>query len=921
MSPYFPFFLKRSNSVSRIFLLLLLPTILKAAPPKAPDNLRSYDKAAPVGTDAKPFFGWYVNDPDDNEIQTGYQILVASSQKNLDANKGDLWDSGKVSSGKQNYVYYEGKPLAPSTRYYWKVRSWDKEGNASPYSTAAHFDTGLFTNEDWSGAKWIRREKPDADDYTYFRKKVKLPNKKIKRATAYVAASHNYELYLNGDLVGKGIAYHYPQYAYYNAFDITEELKTNADNAFAALTHWYGGGQGRPKGEPGFLMKAVIEYNDGSSTTIGTDSSWKQKQATAWRTDKPERRNGEGVGYIDKIDARNIIPNWHTLTFNDSNWKAATEIGPQPTAPWTGTLQPDLTRLQEKEITPVAVKDLGNGTFMVDLGKVYAGVPKITFTGGTAGDTVKMMGGYTLKEDGTVNTRTNQSTNMSYNFILDGKTAVFQPMVYLGMRYLQVDNSPTALTPSNVKFIQRHYELDPARSSFSSSNPMLNQVWDLMKRSLVVGAHEQFVDTPTREKGGFLGDSWSQGVPAMTTFGDRNMNDRILDEFLDSQDQYWPDGRMNAVYPNADGKRDIPDYTQSYLVWAWDYYQQTGNIDFLRDNYPRLKKIAEYVDSYKNEATGLIHNLAGGSGPYQYGIIDWPATMRYGYDMDTEARTVINAYAYIDYDIISKIAAELGKTRDKDLYASKAEAMKKAINAQLINNEGVYIDGLTSGKTQSAHVSQHSNAYPLAMGIVPEANYEKVLQAIKDRKMSVGMVSLRWLPEAIGQAGQGPHLLELYTNPEWDGWAQTIKKGGTATWESWDADQTRQSMSHPWGAAGLLGIQQYILGIQPLKPQHEKVMIKPLDFKQQLSNAKGTLPTDRGDISVDWNRTDSDFTMVVEMPDNVTAKVYVPKSGTSGNTLKINGKEIKGTEEGEYVFVDNIGSGKHTFSRAAAKQK
>ena len=205
------------------------------------------------------------------------------------------------------------------------------------------------------------------------------------------------------------------------------------------------------------------------------------------------------------------------------------------------------------------------------MGKVYPGLPIITFSGGTAGTTVNMRGGYTLNDDGTVSTGTTQNTNMSYYFVLDGGTAVFEPIVYLGMRYFQVDNSPNVLTTSNVKFIRRHYELDSSRSAFISSDTILNQVWDLMKHSLIVGAQEEFVDTPTREKGGFLGDAWSQGVAAMTTMGDRAMNLRILLEFLDSQDQYWPDGRLNAVYPNSDGGRDIPDYTQSYLVWAWDY--------------------------------------------------------------------------------------------------------------------------------------------------------------------------------------------------------------------------------------------------------------------------------------------------------------------------------------------------------------
>jgi len=726
-------------------------------------------------------------------------------------------------------------------------------------------------------------------------------------------------LYLNGNLIGKGQAYHYPQYQYYNAFNITSALSSNPDHTFACLTHWYGGGQGRPTSARGFLLKAIIEYTDSTKLIIGTDESWKQKQALAWKTGQSQR-NGEGIGFVDKIDASQIIPNWNTLNYDDSEWSPAVEIDTHPVAPWTGQLQPNLTRLIEEEISPVSVTSLGDGTYVIDLGKVYAGVPKITFSGGTAGTTIYMRGGFTLSENGKVSAITNQQTDMSYYFILDGGTSVFQPMVYLGMRYFQVNNSPNALNTENVKFICRHYELDPSRSSFHSSSDMLNQVWDLMKHSLTLGSQESFVDTPTREKGGFLGDSWSIAVPAMTTMCDRTMNLRILLEFLDSQDQYWPDGRLNAVYPNVDGKRDIPDYTQMYLVWAWDYYMQTGNKEFLKDNYDRLKKVADYVDTYRNESTGLIHNLAGGSGSYLYGIIDWPDQMRYGYDMSVESRTVVDAYAYIDFETIARIAEVLDSNADKDAYHQKALDMKEAINDKLINGLGVYVDGLKSDQTQSTHVSQHANMFPLAMGIAPAANLDSIIAEIKEQKMSVGMVTLRWLPESIGQAEEGPHLIELYTNTEWDGWAKTISLGGTATWESWNAITNGQSLSHPWGAVGLLGIQEYILGIKPLKPQHELIQVKPLEFAQKLEHAHGTLPTDRGDIAIGWTRIDTLFSMTLNLPDNVTANVYVPKSGTSGTTVKVNGVETNGTEAGNYIYIGKIGSGIHTFERAAVKQ-
>jgi alpha-L-rhamnosidase len=902
--------------VTIVFLTSITTLAAKATAPNAPSNLRCSDKSNPIGTDAKPYFGWMVTDPDNNEIQSAYQVLVSSTISGLNNDHGDIWDSEKTPSRLQNYIALQGQPLQSATRYYWKVRTWDKDGNVSPYSSPAFFETGLLSNSDWAGAKWIRRNTTDGDDYTYFRKKLSaFPHKTIQRAVIYIAACHSYELYINGKFIAKGFDNHYPAYSYYNAWDVSEALAGGSENVIACLTHWYGGGQGRATGARGLLLKAIVDFTDGTKATFGTDSSWRQIQAPQWVPGQ-RQRNSEGIGRVEKFDSRKIIDHWNGTDFDDSSWKYATEIGSHPVAPWTGTLRPDLTRVIENEIKPASVVDLGGGRYVIDLGKIFAGSFKISFRGGHAGDTIRMYGGFALNADGTVSKKLNQETNLNFYFIHNGAHSVFNPYVYLGLRYLQVENAPNALTAGDVSFVCRHFELDSSHSSFQSSNAMLNNVWDLMIQSLMVGAQEGFVDTPTREKGSFLGDGWSQAVPALSTMYDRVMNLRVLNEFLDSQHQYWPDGRLNAVYPNVDGARDIPDYTQSFLVWVWDYYMQTGNIDFLKANYEKLKKVADYVDCYKNKTTGLIQKLEGGSGPYLYGIIDWPVGMRYGYDMSATSRTVINAYAYADFDILSKIAETIGKKTDTGIYQSKADSIKKAMNALLINPQGVYIDGLNDDRTPSSHVSQHANIFPLAFNMVPAANRASVIAEIKKREMNVGMICLRWLPEALGQANQGPHLFDLYTNTSWDGWAKTIALGGTVTWESWDANVTNESMSHPWGAVGLLAMQNYMLGIQSLKPQNEFVQIKPLDFGDRLSYVRGSYATDQGDILVHWVKNSNSFSLEVTIPVNIIAKVYVPRLGAETTSIRVDGVVTNGQVDGDYLYLENIGSGKHTFERS-----
>jgi alpha-L-rhamnosidase len=913
----------RTIGVAALGLLLVLAAAPASnATPSAPTNKSVDDVTNPVGTEGVPYFGWLDNDINANEIQTGYEILVATSEANLATNRGDVWDSGKVSSSQENHVVYAGMPLTADSAYFWKVRTWDRDGHVSPYSTNSTFVVGLLANSDWSGASWIRRNTTVGDDYTYYRKSATLPAKTVERATVYVTSVHKYALYVNGMLVGKGPAYAFPQFQYYNAYDITALLKPGESNLFAIFNHWFGGGSGRPASARGVLMKAIIHFTDGTTTSIVTDGTWLQSQATSWVTDQP-RRNGEGAGYIEKIDARNLTPAWFMSGFDDSAWTAATVIGGQPNSTWTGTLLPDLSRIVERILTPVSVTKVGDN-YVVDLGKVYSGIPRAAFSGGSSGNAVNMLGGFALLPSGDIDTSQNQSTTLTYYTVLSGSNFTFQQAEYNQMRYFEIFNAPMAVTTSNFAFLERHSGMNDAASSFTSSNTTLNNVWDLMKHTLSVGAQEEFIDS-MRQKGGFLADGFQQSLVAIAVEDERVLTRRQLGEFIESMGQFWSSpanaGRVNACYPDSPGARDIPDFTEMFPDWVWEYYMQTGDVAFLRRNYTALTNIAQYVNRCRNPANGLITRLIGGtSKSYKNGIIDWPPNMRFGYDMATvtnpgNASTVINGWAWEDYDIVSRAAGELGNAADSKTYRGLANDLKTAINTNLLNASGVYVDGLEPDGTQSAHASQHANALPLSLGIVPVAQHANVTAQVDSLGMSVSALGILPLMRALGEANQGARLLNLYTNANQYGWAQILSHGGTATWESWTANTDGNSESHGWGAVGLDGYIRYILGLKALAPQFARVQIMPLDFGTGLASASGSLLTDRGTIAIKWERNARLYHLAVTIPVNVTANIYVPQAGSANTTITVDGTKVSGTLTNGYVGISGIGSGTHDIER------
>jgi hypothetical protein len=89
--------------------------------------------------------------------QSAYQILVATSPKQLAADQGDLWDSGKVASDETTQIEYAGKSLASGVDCFWKVRSWDAAGQPGTWSVPARWTMGLLQPEDWRAA-WIQAD-------------------------------------------------------------------------------------------------------------------------------------------------------------------------------------------------------------------------------------------------------------------------------------------------------------------------------------------------------------------------------------------------------------------------------------------------------------------------------------------------------------------------------------------------------------------------------------------------------------------------------------------------------------------------------------------------------------------------------------------------------------------------------------------
>ena len=272
-----------------------------------PSNLRLNYSNTPLGVDDKsPRFSWELNSDIPNQKQSAYEIIVALSKQNIDANIGEVWTSGKISNNQQNGIVYKGVPLIGQTQYWWKVRTYDKDDVKGKWSDAATFETGILNTSDWK-ASYL------TGSYNLMRKDFSLTaGKTVAKARAYVASNGWFELSINGSKIGDHVldpnTTDFSRLLLYSTFDITSQLK--ATNGIGLMIGGFNKNHSSKNIQA--ICQIDIWYTDGTTQTVVSDGTWK----ALWGGPIKSQHIFNGENY----DARNELPGWNNFGYNATYW-------------------------------------------------------------------------------------------------------------------------------------------------------------------------------------------------------------------------------------------------------------------------------------------------------------------------------------------------------------------------------------------------------------------------------------------------------------------------------------------------------------------------------------------------------------------------------------------------------------------------
>ena len=905
-----------------------------------------------VVVEGSPRLGWVMESPENGTRQSAYEIDIREAFTGR-----SVWNSGKVYSSQSQLVSTKGADIRPdnSFNYSWRVRVWDETDTPSEWSSEAKFRAvpERLSSGQWIGA--ITRQnahlpegrkfhggelkKPEVKAAweavdTLAKKSICLrrtfqvgdakegganrkPGKKIVEATAYVCGLGFYEFSLNGKKVGNSefapLWSDYDKTVYYNTYDVTEQLR-RGENVVGILlgNGFYNVQGGRYRklqisfGPPTLLFELVINYEDGTCTTVHSDNNWKYDFS-------PVTFNCIYGG--EDYDARREQKGWNQIGFDDSHWRPVVIqeapkgiLRPQMAAPVKIMERYDIqkvTKLNADQVASASVstkRTVDLSAFVLDMGQNLAGFPEITVRG-KRGQKVTLIVAEALTEEGACNQRqTGRQHYYEYTLKGEGDETWHPRFSYYGFRYVQVEGAvlkgqknPQKLPV--LKNIQSCFVYNSARkvSTFESSNRIFNAAHRLIEKAVRSNMQSVFTDCPHREKLGWLEQVHLNGPGLLYNYDLTAYAPQIMQNMADAQHSNGAMPTTAPEYvifegPGMDVFAESPEWGGSLVIFPFMYYETYGDDSLIKKYYPNMRR---YVDYLKTRAD---------KGILSFGLGDWYdyGDFRAGFSRNTPVPLVATAHYYMTVMYLVQAAKMVGNDFDIRYYTSLAQDIMVAFNKCFLHKD----------MAQYGTGSQCSNALPLFLQMTQDAdeqgNYrpdadlnEKVFaNLIKDveahgNRLTTGDVGNRYLIQTLARNGEHELIYKMFNHEEAPGYGFQLKFGATTLTEQWDP---RQGSS--WNHFMMGQIDEWffnsLVGIRPSttpKQGYQKFIIAPQPVGD-LKCVKASYETLYGTINVDWTCENGTFTLNVSVPVNTTAVVYLP-----------GGKEPKEIQSGTYQLV------------------
>lgn len=725
--------------------------------------------------------------------------------------------------------------------------TYDDDAVVPPYAHVA--DGAMVIDENSFG---LLGDVLPGDYWALLRHDFELPDGDIIGAYLYAtgrspfgARQHVYRVWVNDHYAGQGPTRDIGRRAY-ETHDVTALLTPGTTNTLAFQAWTQTGGR----------VQALLDvhYADGRIETIVTGPQWQGRPGLdwlPWAGDMNVKVN-YFVAPRENIDARHEPLGWKAPHYSGTDF--------QPVA-LRGVVDnlhaDDSNGIKQIEYRPTAVTKLAPGRWLFDAGieRVYSVRADLVVPRNLSGTEMTLRMGEELEEDGSVKYNLRSGIRYEDTWIVREGSQRLEHWGYRCFRYLQIDTADDLDLSDAITFVNDVVPEPAQVGSFSSSDDVLDEVWQLCANSMIENRNDLYMDTPTRERMPYEGDLLTRGRGEVV--------------YSHSYDLLRKTCRYIVRIP---GK--FTEYKFMPIQMAYEEYLETGDADALAEDWALYER--EQGLRWLNK-DGLIEKDR--KTPLNDDIIDWPQPKEIDGFEFTRVNTVVNAWQYAALDYLSKAAEVSGRHDDARSFRRLADRMRDAMNRLMFDERiGAYHDG-----RDTDHTATHSTMYSAALGVPEQAQMKRIGEWLTaDGRLDwvpVSCNAVAWFLEALYRTGQDQAALEVMrSHSETSWWSMIHRWGATQTMEAWSPDiKPNTTFSHPWGASPIVAIARWLLGVKLVEAGASEILVEP--HPADLKRAKGDVVTVRGLVSVDIRQDDDRTSLTVTVPGNTNGTLRWPLKG------------------------------------------
>ena len=184
--------------------------------------------------------------------------------------------------------------------------------------------------------------------------------------------------------------------------------------------------------------------------------------------------------------------------------------------------------------------------------------------------------------------------------------SAFEPYAF---RYANVITS--AGVKANVK-VRAYENPEAGKMLFECDEKKIERIMEAARHTFAHNAVDLLTDCPSRERAGWLSDSFFSSVAERVFTGDNKVERAFLQNYILADKSGHPKGMIPRCYPADYYEEDgfIPNWSLWYILEIYKYFTQYGYDETVEKSRANVEGILNYFVDFENEF-GVLEDLKG----------------------------------------------------------------------------------------------------------------------------------------------------------------------------------------------------------------------------------------------------------------------------------------------------------------------